>query len=312
MSEAELKEYQLQLESVEAALKSDPDNTELQSLVSELHEIIALTKTVLAETTGPKPKPSSSSPPTTNNSRASIPPISTSSTPVPSTHSPYSPYPPTTSTPDFAPEHQSSIPSYAVGDQVHAKWTSGDNAFYPAKITSVLGSTKNPIYLVKFTQYNATEQLAPKDIRPLSKSGVKRKLDVVGGGGGGGGNTGAGGLSTAGLPVGAVISQPAAINAELAEKRKKLVPSEEGKEEQARKKGRRLEQKKVLEEGKKKWQEFAAKGTKKGKKRVIGENSMFRTPDSVTGRVGFTGSGQAMRKDAVRGKHIYQRADEDE
>jgi survival-of-motor-neuron-related-splicing factor 30 len=52
------------------------------------------------------------------------------------------------------------------------------------------------------------------------------------------------------------------------------------------KKGRKLEQKKVLEAGQKKWQDFAAKGVrgKLGKSKKIGEASMFRTPESVHGR----------------------------
>lgn len=50
--EAELKEYRLQLESVEAALKADPDNDGLHTLANELKEVIALTETVIAEEEG--------------------------------------------------------------------------------------------------------------------------------------------------------------------------------------------------------------------------------------------------------------------
>jgi survival-of-motor-neuron-related-splicing factor 30 len=216
--------------------------------------------------------------------------------------------------------------TYAVGDNVLARWTSGDNQLYPARITSVTGSTKNPVYLVKFTQYNVTEQLYPKDIRPVGNANKKRKLDSPATGPSMGVET----------PNSAIISQPAAINAELAKARR---DSAEGDAAQKpAKKGRKLEQKKVLEEGKKKWQDFAAKGVKGklGKSKKIGEASMFRTPDSVHGRgtyafqpappnsefcdmeyllisaVGFTGSGQPMRKDVARGKHVYQHADDEE
>ncbi|RBQ65678.1 hypothetical protein VDGD_21697 [Verticillium dahliae] len=37
---------------------------------------------------------------------------------------------------------------------------------------------------------------------------------------------------------------------------------------------------------------------------------MFRTPEGVHGRVGFTGSGQAMRKDPTRSRHVYQQNEE--
>lgn len=163
------------------------------------------------------------------------------------------------------------------------------------------GSHKNPVYLVKFTQYNVTEQLYPKDIKPAGNSSKKRKLESQ--------ST----VSTpSGTPNGAIISQPAAINAELAEARRDKRGMDTA--EKPAKKGRKLEQKKVLEAGQKKWQDFAAKGVKGklGKPKKIGESSMFRTPESVHGRVGFTGSGQPMRKDVTRGKHIYQHNEDDD
>lgn len=133
------------------------------------------------------------------------------------------------------------------------------------------------MYLVRFTQYNVTEQLYPKDIKPGGHAASKkRKLESPS-------------VSTM-SPIGgaasnaAIISQPAAINAELAEARRdKMANDESGKPV---KKGRKLEQKKVLERGQKKWQDFAAKGVKgkTGKPKKIGETSMFRTPDNVHGR----------------------------
>lgn len=136
------------------------------------------------------------------------------------------------------------------------------------------GSHKNPVYLVKFTQYNVTEQLCPKDIKPAGNASKKRKLDSPA-------TPTAGGATPNGS---AVISQPAAINAELAEARRDQLGADAT--QKPAKKGRKLEQKKVLEAGQKKWQDFAAKGVKgkMGKTKRIGETSMFRTPDSVHGR----------------------------
>lgn len=167
---------------------------------------------------------------------------------------------------------------YAVGDNVLARWTSGDNQLYPARITSVMGSQKNPVYIVKFTQYNATETLHPQHIKPANNANKKRKLE----------NEPTNNAST--TPTsnsnGAIISQPATINAELAEANKrKSTETLDGPQKPA-KAGRKIAQNKVLEDGKKKWQNFAQKGVKGkvGKAKKIGESSMFRTPDGVHGR----------------------------
>ena len=49
MEKDDLETYQAQLAQVDAALSSDPDNTELSSLKSELQELIELTKATLAQ-----------------------------------------------------------------------------------------------------------------------------------------------------------------------------------------------------------------------------------------------------------------------
>jgi len=285
MSEAELREYNLQLESVEAALKADPDNDELKALIDELKEIIQLTESVLAEQNGGA----------RHSANSTSPPHSSRHTPTVANYKRDAPGTPV--------DGGQASSTYAVGDNVLARWTSGDNQLYPARITSVMGSQKNPVYIVKFTQYNATESLQPKDIKPAGNANKKRKLD----------NSPVPGSSTPQpLANGAIISQPAAINAEFAEARKEKKADDSQKPV---KKGRKIEAKKVLEQGQKKWQDFAAKGVKgkgAGKPKRIGEASMFRTPESVTGRVGFTGSGQAMRKDVARSRHIYQQADDEE
>ncbi|EFX04660.1 hypothetical protein CMQ_1588 [Grosmannia clavigera kw1407] len=70
------------------------------------------------------------------------------------------------------------------------------------------------------------------------------------------------------------------------------------------KKFKKIKATKQLEAGKSKWQEFNSKS--KVGKTMTKKDSMFRTPDGIHGRVGFTGSGQAMRKDPTRSRHIYQ------
>jgi survival-of-motor-neuron-related-splicing factor 30 len=48
-TESTLQEYQIQLEQVDIALKSDPDNEELLKLKADLNEIIELTKDLISE-----------------------------------------------------------------------------------------------------------------------------------------------------------------------------------------------------------------------------------------------------------------------
>ncbi|KAF8473949.1 hypothetical protein BDZ91DRAFT_827663 [Kalaharituber pfeilii] len=288
--EAELNEYRLQLESVEAALKGDPDNTELANLAAELKEVIALTETVLAEERGATAPASSNA-------------VSTASTNAPDRRvNELKRDSPSTSVDNTA-AGTGAVHSFTVGDNVLARWTSGDNAFYPARITSITGSQTNPVYIVKFTSYNVSETLSSQHIKPLSDSQQKkRKLDAT--------------LTTSPAPVNsAIISQPANINAALAEQSKREPSKVSDGPPRPPKISKRVKHQRELNESKNKWQAFAAKGVKTGagKAKKIGETSMFRTPEGVHGRVGFTGSGQPMRKEiSVRGKHIYQQGDVDE
>jgi survival-of-motor-neuron-related-splicing factor 30 len=231
---------------------------------------------------------------------------------------------------------------YQVNDTVTAKWLSGDKGFYPARITSVTGSSTNPIYTVKFKSYDTVETLRAKDIRPTAQ---KRKAD-----GSTAASNSAGPVTyspTSGVTVdpaaaaqsssssavmsssGAVLTAPANLYPQAQQ------ASQEGAEgeDKPRKKFKKIKAKKELEAGKNKWQEFNAKG-KFGKSQK--KDSMFRTPDGVHGRgtffpsllpwarlmnrlfanffslsvVGFTGSGQAMRKDPTRSRHVYQANEE--
>ncbi|KAF3936995.1 hypothetical protein ABW19_dt0209200 [Dactylella cylindrospora] len=268
--ETELKEYQLQLESVEAALKGSPENKELLDLKKELEELISLTETVIAEQ---NPAPASPVPQTTSTNRKR--PAETAAEPVSNGTAP--------------------IITYNVGDQVQARWVSGDGSLYPARITTVTGSSKNPVYIVTFTSYNTTETLSAKDIRPVSNK--KARVSPP---------------AQAATPTNTtVISQAPTLNPGALEAGKK----EKDGDGLGKKAARKVRANKELDESKSKWQAFAAKGVKSnkaGKAKKIGEGSMFRTPEGIHGRVGFTGSGQPMRKDAARERHIYQKTDNDD
>ncbi|CAF3460486.1 unnamed protein product [Fusarium graminearum] len=270
--EGEKKAYQEQFEIVLGQLRDDPDNVELKALKDELNSFIDLLSEQIAElkpAQASKPAPKQPSPPPEPEkwSRENHPAFKKAA--------------PTEEKEQAAPAN------YQVNDTVLAKWVSGDKGFYQARITSITGSSTNPIYVVKFKTYDNTETLQARDIRPISN---KRKAD---------------GTPTTSAPAtpsapGLVTSAGATVYPDAkkeADKDGDVKPP----------KPKKIKAKKELEKNKNKWQEFSAKskGGKSTKK-----DSMFRTPDGVHGRVGFTGSGQAMRKDPTRSRHIYQVNDE--
>lgn len=202
---------------------------------------------------------------------------------------------------------------YNVGETVMARWVSGDKGFYPARITSMTGSSTDPIYIVKFKTYDNTETLRSHDIRPMSN---KRKAD------------GAPAAAAASVPASNENPAPGVVKSAGAthytENKQENDAAADGSKPP---KAKKIKANKELEKSKNKWQEFNSKSKfgKKGKK-----DSMFRTPEGIHGRgmnplardrtdanampfflVGFTGSGQAMRKDPTRSRHVYQMNEED-
>ncbi|KAI0453821.1 hypothetical protein F5B21DRAFT_268429 [Xylaria acuta] len=295
--EEDIKQFREQLDVVEAGLRDDPSNAELLALKSELDDALSLLNETLAELKptkapskpqAPAPAPASApSPPRVQEkwSRENHPAFK-------------KPQPPEEKEADAGPVN------YKVNDNVMAKWVSGDKGFYPARITSITGSSTSPIYVVKFKSYDTTEQLRAKDIRPVAQ---KRKAD------GTPVNTASPFANPAPPPPPSststnpgVISAAASINPELAQKSREEALNNAG---DGKPKAKKIKAKKELEAGKNKWQEFNNK-SKFAKANKAKKDSMFRTPEGVHGRVGFTGSGQAMRKDPSRTRHIYQANEE--
>ncbi|KAJ5923849.1 hypothetical protein N7466_008036 [Penicillium verhagenii] len=280
--EAEVKEFKLQLETIQSSLQVDPDNTELQSLKTELEELITLTETAIAELAPTAPTASKPQKPAFKNTGYREP----------------GPDKPVV---DHDEPAQVQV-SFAVNDNVLARWVSGDNVFYPARITSITGSSSNPVYLVSFKSYNTVENLTAKDIRPVSGTDSrKRKAD------------GTPGSSASPSPAPQshvnVISAAADINPALANQARNDPSKATDGPARPAKAARKVKATKELEAGKNKWQDFAAKT--KGKSKIGKKESMFRTGDGVNARVGFTGSGQTMRKDPTRTRHIYQQNEEE-
>ncbi|KAL8650441.1 MAG: hypothetical protein Q9210_003820 [Variospora velana] len=288
--EAELKEYKLQLETVQSGLQADPDNADLQNIKNDLEEVITLTSTAIAElkpASAPAPAKKPSPPPVKEKwSKENHPAYQAGY------RKPAAPPSPIDETPAKT--------SFAVNDAVMARWMSGDKAFYPARITSITGSSSKPVYIVTFKNYATTETLSAQDIKPTATDSKKRKADGT-----------PGTPSTPTIPTNTnVISAAADINPALASQAKREPSKVSDGPTRPAKLPRKVKANKELEAGKSKWQEFSTKG--KSAAKFTKKDSMFRTPEGFNARVGFTGSGQEMRKDASRSRHIYQPAAEEE
>lgn len=253
---------------MEAGLRDDPSNAELLALKSELDDALSLLNETLAElkpTKAPSKLQTPASPPPPAQEKWSR-----------ENHPAFKkPQPPEEKEVDACPVN------YNVNDNVMAKWVSGDKAFYPARITSITGSSTAPIYVVKFKSYDTTEQLRAKDIRPVAQ---KRKADgtpVNAAGPSSAPAQPAPPPSTSANP--GVISAAASINPELAQKSREEALGNAG---DAKPKAKKIKAKKELEAGKNKWQEFNNK-SKFAKSSKSKKDSMFRTPEGVHGRGWF-------------------------
>ncbi|KAL9611706.1 MAG: hypothetical protein Q9167_003668 [Letrouitia subvulpina] len=285
--EVEAKEYKLQLETVQSGLQTEPENEELLKLKSELEEIIAFTNTSIAELkpAAPVAPKKSSTPPTKEK---------WSKENHPAYQAGYRKRTPTQATSDEAPPKT----SFSVNDNVFARWLSGDNKFYPARITSITGSSSKPVYIVTFKNYSSNETISNiQDIKPtLFDNPKKRKADGA-----------PATPTTPSTPANSnVISAAASINPDLAHQAKREPSKVSDGPARPVKMPRTVKANKELEAGKNKWQTFT---TKAKLSKVPKKESMFRTPEGINARVGFTGSGQEMRKDPSRSRHIYQQGE---
>ena len=274
----QLTNFCLQLDVVLAGLKDDSDNAELKNLQAELTEMISLLDESIAELKpkqAPKPvvAPEQQSPEPEKWSRENHPAFKKTVT---------------------ATEDKVDDPTpiaYKVNDTVLAKWVTGDRSFYPARITSITGSSTAPVYIVKFKSYDNTETLRSKDIRPISN---KRKADgTPASSGSASTHPSAGSLptSSSAAPGSSLAAAGSASNSGVVTSASASIYPEQQARLEAEKndadaadkppKPKKIRAKKELEKGKSKWQEFNAK-SKFGKYQK--KDSMFRTPDGVHGR----------------------------
>lgn len=239
MDKADLETYQAQLSQVEMALSADPENAELASLRSELKELIQLAETAIAQAEA------------ASSSKADVSRRSATSTPG----------------------H-----TWSAGEECLARY-SKDGNWYPARITSLGGSTENRAYSIVFKAYNTTELVKTVDLKPLPPN--------------------------------------YATTVQSSNKRKLTKAEEEERERKKKKNEKKLEVRaaKAKEQMQKQasWQKFAKKSEKKGVHIAgISGTSIFKTPDNPLGKVGVTGSGRGMTEVASKTKHKFAANDDDQ
>lgn len=257
--ENEVKEYRLQLETVQLSLQNDPDNSELQSLRAELEEVISLTEAAIAEL-----KP------------ASVPATTATPSSPPGkekwSKENHPAYQAGYRRPEVETEEHASPVTFSVNDTVSARWKSGDGGFYTARITSITGSSSDPVYIVTFKNYGNTETLKAKDIKPLSNDTRKRKAE---------------GMSGSSTPVPppsnpSIISAAASVDPTLAQQARREPSKVSDGPARPAKIPRKVKANKELEAGKAKWQDFASKS--KAAAKFTKKESMFRTGEGPKAR----------------------------
>ena len=256
--ENEVKEYKLQLETVQLSLQNDPDNAELHSLKAELEEVVSLTESAIAEL-----KPASEPAPSTKPFQRQVK-EKWSKENHPAYQAGYR-------KPEIEADETNAPVTFSVNDTVSARWKSGDGGYYTARITSMTGSASDPVYIVTFKNYGNTETLRARDIKPLSNEARKRKADGI-----------LGSSTPVSVPSNPnVISAAASVDPNLAQQARREPSKVSDGPIRPAKIPRKVKANKELEAGKTKWQDFAAK-SKMGKTHK--KDSMFRTGDGVHAR----------------------------
>ena len=229
-----LADAQYQLSQIKLGLAKDPNNVEMQTLKTELEDLIALTKEYLSSQAAAPPAAAAAS---TSAASASA---STSASTTPKTSS--GPAAASAKAKSAAPAAAGIKVSYKPGDECSCRYS--DGKWYPARITQISGSTDQPVYTVVFKGYDTPEIVTMNDIRPSNKwdSGTTG----AGAGGSGAGASGAGEKRKAGEPT----------KEDLEKERKKKKNEKKAETLKAK-----AEEQAAKQKG---WQAFAKKGTKKG------------------------------------------------
>lgn len=244
-------------------MHNDSENTELAALKAELEEAISVTEAALKDL---QPAPAPAPPPKTSPAQPTEAKWSKENHPAfqPGYKRPGAP-------PSPAEEVQAPV-TFKVNDMVMARWLSGDKSFYTARITSITGSSADPVYSVTFKSYGNSETLKKHDIKPISNDSKKRKADA---------SPAVATSSPTPTNNPGVISAAANINPDLATQARKEPSKVSDGPARPDKVPRKVKANKELEAGKSKWQDFTNK-SKVGKS--VKKDSMFRTGEGVNAR----------------------------
>jgi len=261
----DLDTYKAQLEQVQAALTTDPDNEDLRKLQKDLEEVINLTLELAA------PAPAASSGFTStfgeegDEPEDAEPTPSTSSVSTSDAHASSStsnPAPPASQS-IFASIKSKHSRAWKQGDRCMAPWN--DGRFHPALVDEVIDEN---VCSVVFEGYGQTEVAVLTKLLPY---------------------------------VGADDAAEPGTNRAMS--KKDLLERE--KERKKKKKARWMDKVKEIEESrekeKNKWQSFNHKAITKSKKGTI-KKSIFATPDDGRGRVGFGTCGMGGKDMTKSGK----------
>ena len=172
--------------------------------------------------------------------------------------------PPETQSTAIAPALSAPLLLYTVGQKCLAKWTE-DQQWYKAVIESA--NTKSGTYTVLFPEYG-NRDIVPPDHISIPEPNLKPQQD----------------LTPIAIPESLKISKDDSEETKAA--KKKRIHSIKSKN--------RFKQMDAATNNKQSdWKSFL-KGTSKMKRGVKKKESMFRSPDTVDGRVGVVGSGKGM------------------
>jgi survival-of-motor-neuron-related-splicing factor 30 len=286
MSAEELEEYEAQLATIEEDLLEDPSNQSLLDLKEEIKDLIGLIRQAINEGIEDYADRVEESGKRASNRTDSLGKDSKESS-IESV------------TPEEVVESKKKQ-AFRVGDVILARWLSGDKQYYQAKITSVTGSSHNPMYTVRFTRKDikSVETVNSDCVRPLlqnrgnsasvtKESQFKPSFQAE--------LTSTPNDHTARTrPTSSLESGRPVNDTALSDKAKK--PSHLPSKAQ------------LLDTNKQKWQQFTKKGLKMGKgvkSKKLGESSMFQSPLDATGKVGVVNSGRGVTKPKPRARHVF-------
>jgi len=187
---------------------------------------------------------------------------------------------------------------FNVKDSVMAKW-SQNREFFAATIISKTGSSSDPVYTVKFQIDGTKETKRKHEVRAMPNgngNGKKRKAEGIPAAV----STPPAAIAPPSTTRAGVISGPAVIDTSLLQKpQPSMVSDGPTRSKPAQKK---LKGNKQLESKQSAWQMHQQNGPKKAVGGAKPKESMFRTPDAPSARVGVIGSGKGMQKDESKAR----------